>query len=294
MTATERQDSLKAMTWRRFRRHRPALSGLAALSLIVIASFAVPVIVGTDPYATHPEIRRQAPSLAHLFGTDELGRDLLIRILVGGQVSLLVGVAAMVVSITIGTVTGAISGFYGGWIGGLLMRFADLLLSIPQLLILLVLAQVLRSSPVPELSGGALPIVLIVGALSWMGAARLVRGEFLSLRAREFVEAARVAGGTNGRLMWRHILPNAASPIIVAASLRVGNAILAESTLSYLGFGIQPPMPSWGNLLRNAQSQLTIAPWVAVFPGLAIVITVLAINYVGDGLRDALDPRKTF
>jgi peptide/nickel transport system permease protein len=230
-------------------------------------------------------------SFAHLFGTDELGRDLLMRIWVGGRVSLLIGVSAMLISIFIGTIVGAVAGFYGGWIDNLLMRFTDFMLSIPTLFILLLVAQLLRTMNVPEISGGPVPIIVIIGALSWMGAARLVRGQFLSLKAKEFVEAARVAGAKNDRIMWRHILPNAASPIIVAATLRVGNAIITESTLSFLGFGIQPPMPTWGNMLKSAQSQMTTAPWVAIFPGLMIVATVIAINYIGDGLRDALDPR---
>lgn len=288
---TARQDTIRAIVWRRFRQHRPAVAGLAVLGVIVGGSFLAPLVIGVDPYATHIELRRQPPSLEHLFGTDELGRDLLMRIWVGGQVSLLIGVAAMGISITIGTLVGGVAGFYGRWLGNGLMRLADILLSLPQLLVLLLFAQLIRTSDLAGISGGPLPIIFIIGILSWMGAARIVRGEFLSLRAREFVDAARVAGAANGRIMWRHILPNAASPIIVAASLRVGNAILTESTLSFLGFGVQPPMPSWGNLLRNAQSQMTAAPWIAIFPGLAIIVTVLAINYVGDGLRDALDPR---
>ena len=286
-----RQESMAAMTWRRFRKHKPAMFSAAILAIIVIGCVFVPLIFGYDPYNAPVELRRQPPSIAHLFGTDELGRDLLMRIWVGGRVSLIIGVAAMLLSITIGTFVGAVAGFYGGKVDTLLMRFNDFMLSIPQLFILLLVAQLLRTMNLPEISGGPLPIIVIIGALSWMGAARLVRGQFLSLKAKEFVDAARVAGAPNNRIMWRHILPNAASPIIVSATLRVGNAIITESTLSFLGFGVQPPMPTWGNMLKNAQSQMTLAPWIAIFPGLFIFLTVVAINYLGDGLRDALDPR---
>ncbi len=282
---------MRALVWRRFRKHKPAMFSAAVLALIVIGCVFVPLVLGYDPYNAPVELRRQPPALTHLFGTDELGRDLMMRIWVGGRVSLVIGVAAVFIAITIGTLVGAVAGFYGGKIDNVLMRFNDFMLSIPNLFILLIVAQLLRSLNLPEISGGPVPIIVIIGALSWMGAARLVRGQFLSLKAKEFVDAARIAGAKNNRIMWRHILPNAASPIIVSATLRVGNAILTESTLSFLGFGIQPPMPTWGNMLKNAQSQMVIAPWIAIFPGLFIFITVVAINYLGDGLRDALDPR---
>ena len=264
---------------------------LVVLAVIVGGCVLAPLILGYDPYNAPVEIRRQPPSSANLFGTDELGRDLMMRIWVGGRVSLVIGVAAMLISIWIGTLVGAVAGFYGGWIDNGLMRFNDFMLSIPNLFILLLCAQLLRTLNLPEISGGPIPIIVIIGALSWMGAARLVRGQFLSLKAKEFVEAARMSGAQNGRIIWRHILPNAASPIIVAATLRVGSAILTESALSFLGFGIQPPMPTWGNMLKNAQSQMILAPWTAIFPGLMIFVTVVAINYIGYGLRDALDPR---
>ncbi len=286
-----RQESMTTKTWRRFRKHKPAMISASILAIIVIGCVIVPLIFGYDPYNAPVELRRQPPSAVHLFGTDELGRDLLMRIWVGGRVSLIIGVAAMLLSITIGTFVGAVAGFYGGKVDTLLMRFNDLMLSIPQLFLLLLVAQLLRTLNLPEISGGPLPIIIIIGGLSWMGAARLVRGQFLSLRAKEFVDAARVAGAKNSRIMWRHILPNVASPIIVSATLRVGNAIITESTLSFLGFGIQPPLPTWGNMLKNAQSQMVLAPWIAIFPGLFIFVTVIAINYLGDGLRDALDPR---
>jgi peptide/nickel transport system permease protein len=285
------QESMRVMTWRRFQKHKPAMISLVVLGCIIAGCILVPLVLGYDPYNNPVELRQRPPSSAHLLGTDELGRDLLMRIWVGGRVSLVIGVCAMLISILIGTLIGAVAGFYGGLIDNLLMRFTDFMLSIPTLFILLLTAQLLRTMDIPEISGGPLPIIVIVGGLSWMGAARLVRGQFLSLREKEFVDAARVAGAKNSRIMWRHILPNAASPIIVAATLRVGAAIITESTLSFLGMGIQPPMPTWGNMLKNAQSQMILAPWIAIFPGLFIFATVISINYIGDGLRDALDPR---
>jgi len=286
-----RQESMLALTWRRFRKHKPAMVSALVLAIIIAACVFVPVLLGYDMYNAPVELRRQPPSAAHFFGTDELGRDLMMRIWVGGRISLLIGISAMLLSITIGTLVGSLAGYYGGWVDTVLMRFNDFMLAIPHLFILLIVAQLLRSMNMPEISGGPLPIIVIIGALSWMGVARLVRGQFLALKSKEFVDAARMAGAKNQRIIWRHILPNAASPIIVAATLRVANAIITESTLSFLGFGVQPPMPTWGNMLKNAQSQMTIAPWVAIFPGLFIFITVVAINYLGDGLRDALDPR---
>ncbi len=285
------QESMAVMVWRRFRRHKPAMIGLAIVAVIVLGCIFVPFVLGYDPYATHVQIRSQPPSWEHPFGTDELGRDLLMRTWVGGRVSLLIGISSMLISILIGTLLGSSAGFYGGWTDNLLMRFADFLLSIPHLFALLLAAQLVRTMNIPELSGSPIPIVIIIGVLSWMATARMVRGQFLSLKAKEFIDAARVSGAKNSRIMFRHILPNAVSPIIVSATLQIGNAIITESTLSFLGYGVQPPMPSWGNMLKTAQSQMTTAPWLAIFPGVMILLTVMSINYIGDGLRDALDPR---
>lgn len=223
-------------------------------------------------------------------GTDELGRDLLTRILYGARASLSIGILAVLLAVTIGTLIGAVAGFYGRAIDNILMRFTDFMLAFPTLFLLILLTLILRSFNIPELSTGILPIVLVIGLLSWMTVARLVRASFLSLKEKEFVEAARCSGASDLRLIIRHILPNAISPIIVAATLRIASAIITESGLSYLGFGVQPPVPTWGNMLKNAQAQMTYAPWTAIFPGLMIFIAVIAINYVGDGLRDALDP----
>ncbi len=284
------QLSLRALVWRRFLKHKPAVVGLCAISAIAAACLLVPWMTNYDAGKTNVELIRQPPSFAHVFGTDELGRDLATRLWDGGRISILIGLLTMSLAITIGSLIGSIAGFYGGRIDNVLMRFTDFMLSIPQLFILLIFAQLLRSTNNPALSGGPAPIILIIGLLSWPGAARLVRGQYLSLKNKEFVEAARMSGAKNFRIMLRHILPNAASPIIVSATLRVGAAIITESTLSFLGFGVQPPAATWGNMLKNAQSQMTYAPWTAIFPGLAILITVLALNYIGDGLRDALDP----
>ncbi|MBV8583832.1 MAG: ABC transporter permease [Candidatus Eremiobacteraeota bacterium] len=225
----------------------------------------------------------------HILGTDEVGRDLLSRLLFGARISLTVGLSAVLMEVFIGTILGAISGYYGGWIDYAIMRVTDVFLSIPLLPLLLVLtAIVAASSTKASLSFGV--IVLIIGALSWPTVARLVRASFLSLREREFAEAARALGNSDRRIIFRHLLPNAVAPIVVQATLDVAGVIITESTLSFLGLGIQPPTASWGNMLANAQSNLSIAWWAAVFPGLCILVTVLSINYMGDGLRDALAP----
>jgi peptide/nickel transport system permease protein len=284
------QESMRAMVWRRFRKHRLALAGLIVIVTFIVMCIAIPLITNYDPGKTHLDIMREPPTAAHIFGTDELGRDLFVRLWDGGRISILIGVATMLIAITIGTLIGSIAGFYGGNIDNVLMRFTDFMLSIPQLFLLLIFAQLLRSTNNPAISGGPMPIIIIIGVLVWPPVARLVRGQFLSLKAKEFVEAAKMSGTRNFRIILRHILPNAASPIIVAATLRVGAAIITESTLSFLGFGVQPPTATWGNMLKNAQAQMTYAPWTAIFPGLAILFTVLSLNYIGDGLRDALDP----
>jgi peptide/nickel transport system permease protein len=225
----------------------------------------------------------------HWLGSDEIGRDLWARLLFGGRISLTIGLTAVIIEILLGTFVGAIAGYFGGWTDGVLMRITDAFLCIPLLPLLLVLTAIVAAeSTKAALNFGS--IVLIIGFLSWMPVARLVRGSFLSLREKEFCEAARAIGGGNFRIMFRHLLPNAMAPIIVQATLDVANVIILESVLSFLGFGIQPPTASWGNMLANSQENITIAWWAAVYPGLCIFVTVLAINYMGDGLRDALDP----
>ncbi len=269
----------------RFLRHKPAVLSLVVLLLLSLIAVFAPLIA---PYAYDFQDftiigQPQPPSRAHLMGTDQLGRDTFTRVLYGARISLSVGLLSALIAALIGTVVGALAGFFIGWTDSVLMRFTDIVLSIPILPMVILLAGIMR----PSVS----LIVLIIGGLGWMGTARLVRGRFLALRTVEFVEASQALGGTSFRVMFRHILPNALGPIIVATTLAVGGAIMLESALSFLGFGVQPPTPTWGNLLNEAREYLSLAPWLAIFPGLCILITVLAVNFLGDGLRDAFDPK---
>jgi peptide/nickel transport system permease protein len=270
--------------WDRFRHHRPAVAAALALLGLVAASLFGPLVV---PYEAairpDPTAFLAPPSAAHPFGTDEVGRDIVARLIYGGRLSLAVGGLAMAVGITIGTALGALAGFYRGVLDGLVMRLTDVLLSLPQLFVLIVLASVLGPSPTT--------LILAIGGLSWMEVARMVRVSFLSFAEREFVTAARCAGAADARLVVRHILPNIVGLILVAATLGVGRAMLTEAAVSYLGMGIQLPQPSWGNMLLNAQSYFTEAPWAAILPGFLILVAVLAVNTLGNGLRDAFDPR---
>jgi peptide/nickel transport system permease protein len=291
------EQTMTQMVWRSFRRHRPAMIGLAIVTVLALAAIFAPLITPYDPEKTSLDEMLEPPSAQHIMGTDELGRDLLTRILYGGRVSLSIGVMAMALAVTFGAIIGGLAGFYGRWVDNLLMRFTDMMLSFPSLFVLIILALALRDLPIPALQGTAFAsvfsIVLVIAVLAWMQVARLVRASFLSLKEKEFTEASRCVGAKNQRIMVRHLLPNALSPIIVAATFRVATSIITESGLSYLGFGVQPPTPTWGNMLKNAQTLMTRAPWTAIFPGLMIFITVIAINFIGDGLRDALDPYKT-
>jgi peptide/nickel transport system permease protein len=279
-------------TWRKFKRHRLALSGAFVLVVMVLGATFAPWLSHFDPNAI--DVNWLGSPLApaqfgHWLGTDEIGRDLYTRILFGARISLTIAIFAVLIEVLLGTLVGAVAGFYGGRIDGLLMRLTDTFLSIPLLPLLLVLAGIVAATS-SKASLNFVSIVLIIGLLSWMNVARLVRGSFLSLREKEFAEAARAIGSGDARIVIKHLLPNAIAPIVVQATLDVGNVILLESVLSYLGYGIQPPTASWGSMLANAQENITIAPWAAIYPGLAILITVLAINYMGDGLRDAIDP----
>jgi peptide/nickel transport system permease protein len=281
--------------WRRFRRHRLALLSVIILIAIVAAVVLLPFVWRVPINEIDFTARLKGPSFAHPFGTDDLGQDLLARMVYGGRISLAVGFAAMVVAIVVGTIIGAIAGMARGWVGPALMWLTDLFLSLPQLPLLLLVIYLFRDSLKtvfgPE-GGVFILIVLVVGGLRWMPAARLVRAQFLSLREKEFVEAARALGASKVRQVVRHILPNALGPVIVAATVDVAAAIIAESTLSFLGLGFPPDIPSWGRILYDAKDYLDIAPHWAMFPGVAIFLTVLAISFIGDGLRDALDPRK--
>jgi peptide/nickel transport system permease protein len=300
------EQTMAQMVWRAFRRHKPAMGGLITMVVFVLAAIFAPLISPYDPEKTSLLEKENPPCIhllgcpsdqpQHIMGTDELGRDLFTRILYGGRVSLSIGVMAMFLAVIVGTTIGGLAGFYGGWVDNILMRITDMMLAFPQLFILIILAIALRDIPIEALRGtpfaSVLSIVLVIAILAWMQVARLVRASFLSLKEKEFTEAARCLGVPNLRIMMRHLLPSALSPIIVAATFRVATSIITESGLSYLGFGVQPPTPTWGNMLKNAQEQMTRAPWTAIFPGLMIFVTVIAINFIGDGLRDALDPHK--
>lgn len=269
----------------KFMQNKLAVFGLVVLIIIIIAAIFAPLIAQHDPNFQSLRLRLQDPSLQFWIGTDHLGRDLFSRMLYAGRVSLLVGFSAMVGAITIGTVMGSLAGYFGGWVDSVIMRFVDIMISIPSIFLLITVVAVFE----PSLT----LLIAIFAVLSWTGTARLVRGEFLSLKHREYVLAARTMGMSNTRIIFTQILPNAAGPIIVAATLAVGGFILAESVLSFLGLGVQPPTATWGNMLTNAQSiRIMQNHWYyPFFPGLMIFITVLCFNFVGDGLRDALDPK---
>ena len=281
--------------WRRFRRHRLAVLSAGTLIVMVAAILFAPLFWGVAINDIDFAARLEAPSLAHPFGTDDLGQDLLARILYGGRISLSVGFAAMVVAMTVGTMIGAIAGMSRRWIGPALMWLTDLFLSLPALPLLLLVIYLFRDALKAAFGaeGGVfIMIVVVIGGLRWMPVARLVRAQFLSLREKEFVEAARALGASRLRQVLRHILPNALGPVIVAATIDVAAAIIAESTLSFLGLGFPSDIPTWGRILYDAKDYLDIAPYWALFPGGAIFLTVLSINFIGDGLRDALDPRR--
>ncbi|MFN3744434.1 MAG: ABC transporter permease [Hyphomicrobiaceae bacterium] len=281
--------------WRRFRRHRLAVLSAFVLGLMVLAILIGPLFWRVPINHIDFAATLEGPSWKHPFGTDDLGQDLLARMLYGGRISLAVGLAAMFVAIVVGTIIGAIAGMSRGWVGTALMWLTDLFLSLPQLPLLLLVIYLFRDTLKetfgPE-GGIFILIVIVIGGLRWMPVARLVRAQFLSLREKEFVEAARALGASKVRQVVRHILPNALGPVIVAGTIDVAAAIIAESTLSFLGLGFPPDIPTWGRLLFDAKDNLDFAPHWALFPGAAIFLTVLTINFIGDGLRDALDPRR--
>ena len=288
-------ESLTVEAWRRFRRHRLATFGAAMLGIMVLAVLFGPFVYRVPINEIDFKAKLKTPSWTHPMGTDDLGQDVLARMLYGGRISLAVGVAAMLIAITVGTAVGALSGQAGGAVDHTLMRVTDLFLALPQLPLLLLIIYLFRDALKKVLgpeAGVFVMIVVVIGGLRWMPVARLVRAQFLSLREKEFVEAARSLGAPPLRQVIRHILPNALGPVIVAGSLDVAAAILAESTLSFLGLGFPPDIPTWGRILFDAKDNLDFAPHWAIFPGTAIFLTVLSINYLGDGLRDALDPRK--
>lgn len=269
--------------WHRFKRNKLAVAGGVMVLLLFFVALFAPFISPYDPNEIDRFHILEPPSRSHPLGTDDLGRDVLSRMIYGSRISLAVGFVAVGIATVIGILFGAMSGYHGGWIDRIIMRFVDIMLSIPTFF--LILAVIAFIGP------GIWNIMIVIGLTSWMGVARLVRAEFLSLKEREFVLAARALGASNTRIIFSHIMPNSMAPVFVSAVLGIAAAILVESALSFLGIGVQPPTPSWGNILTLGKDNIEIAWWLSVFPGLAILFTVLAYNLVGEGLRDALDPR---
>ncbi len=276
-------ESQKKTFWHYFKKRRMAVGGLTLILItFLIAGFAS-FLAPYDPGKTEVSMKLKAPSFQHLLGTDQLGRDIFSRMLYGSRISLSVGFVAVGISIFIGVLVGALAGYYGRWIDSLLMRFVDTMLCFPSFFLILAVVALLGPS--------IFNIMVVIGVTSWMGTSRFVRAEFLSLRERDFTQAARALGVKDSRIIFRHILPNALAPVFVTATLKVASAILIEAGLSFLGFGVQPPAPSWGNILTEGRTYIFDAWWLTVFPGLAILIIVLSFNLLGEGLRDALDPR---
>jgi len=284
--AAKRDEGYWRRAWKRFCRNRLALVSLGILLLLVVLAILAPFITPYEPNAISlaPDSLLQSPSRDHFFGTDELGRDAFTRALYGMRISIAVGFIAAAVAVVIGVAVGATAGMVGGWVDAVLMRFVDVLLSVPLFFLLMIGQTVLPKS--------IFTIMIIIGVISWMDVSRLARGEFLHLRSMEFTSAARMIGASPWRIAWRHLLPNASGPIIVAGTLRIAEAILVESTLSFIGLGIQPPHASLGSMLQKGLTRLLDAPWLVWFPGILIALTVLAFNFVGDGIRDALDSRQ--
>ena len=283
---------LVSNVWKRFRRHRGAIAGAIVLGIIVAMSFFA-FLSPYDPLKSNVIDRFQPPSVSHPMGTDALGRDLFTRILYGGRISLAVGVIAVSISLLIGIPMGALSGYYGGRTESVLMRITDAFLSLPPFLVLILLSAILREQGLPFLQrNNVLTIAFVIGILSWMTFSRLVRAAFLTLREMDYVSASRALGSSDRRIILGHILPNGIGVVIVEATLQLGYAIILEAGLSFLGFGIQQPTPSWGNLINSAQDHFIKYPWLAFFPGLIIFLTIISVNYIGDGLRDAFDPYK--
>jgi peptide/nickel transport system permease protein len=275
-----------SIVWRQFQRNPLAVAGVVIILALYLVAFLCPFIAPYDPIDQGDRVRERLlpPSVEHLLGTDRFARDVFSRVVYGSRISLLVGFLSVGIAVTIGTLVGAMAGFYGGWIESLIMRFVDMMLSFPVLILIITVIALWREQSIWI-------IITVIGLMSWMGVARLVRGQFLVLKEREFFQAARALGAGDTRLIFRHLLPNSLTPIIISATLRVGNTILLEAALSYLGLGVQPPTASWGNIVYDTKGNLFTEWWMPLSAGLAIVITVVGYNLLGDGLRDALDPR---
>lgn len=278
-----REETYVRMVWRRFKRHKPAVISLYVLLFLYALAIFAPILSTHDYRAVNPENRLAPPSAEHWFGTDDIGRDLFSRVLWGARISLSVGFVSAGFSVIIGTIVGATAGYFGGRIDDFLMRLTEVVMAFPTFFLLITVVSIFPRS--------IFNIMLVIGVTSWTGLARLVRAQFLTLKEQDFAEAARALGANHGRIIFRHILPNAVAPIIVNTSLAISGAILTESGLSFLGLGVTEPDPSWGNILNRGRGFIRHAPWMIMVPGLFIFITIMAFNFVGDGLRDALDPR---
>lgn len=301
------------LAWRRFRKHRMAMFGsvlwiglilyVGLGGLIFARGLCAPLgkVVTGEAYANCNDtgIKLRPPMPGHPFGTDTIGQDILARTIYGGQISISIGLLAAAVAVVVGTLVGSVAAYYGGWVDSLLMRFTEAMLNIPSLFLLIVAAKFLGGK-IPEVdllgrtfSGSVIVIIVIIGLTSWMVLARIVRANILTLKEQDFIAALRCLGASNARIIFVHLLPNTLAPVIVATTLGVANAILSEAYVSFLGLGVQPPTASWGNMLENSYRYLESAPWMWIFPGLLVLTTVLSINFIGDGLRDALDPRSS-
>ena len=278
-----KEENLRRLFWRRFRKNLLAMAGAFIVILLFIVALLAPYLSPYDPGGIDIKIVLQEPTAEHPFGTDALGRDVLSRMIWGSRISLLVGFVAVGIASLIGIFLGALAGYYGHWVDNLIMRFVDIMLCFPTFFLILAVVAFLEPS--------IWNIMIIIGITGWMGVARLVRAEFLSLKERDFAVAEKALGARDFRIIFRHILPNAMAPILVSATLGVAGAILTESALSFLGIGVQPPTPSWGNILTAGKDNIEIAWWLSLYPGLAILITVLGYNLLGEGIRDAIDPR---
>jgi len=278
--------------WRRLRKNKLAVGGLVVIALLTLIAIFAPLLA---PYSyrdvVHSGHTNAGPGQAGLLGADNLGRDVLSRLLYGARISLSVGLVVQIVVVGIGVPLGALAGYFGGWIDTLISRFIDILYAFPNLLLIVLLSAALRESPIKQWLGGLFIIFIAIGLSSWVGDARLMRGQIISLKSREYVEAARALGATTGRILWKHLIPNALGPILVSVTFGIPGAIFFEAALSYLGIGVIPPTPSWGAMINDGQQAIFYAPTQVIFPGLAIALTMLSFTFIGDGLRDALDPR---
>ncbi|MCC7358239.1 MAG: ABC transporter permease [Anaerolineales bacterium] len=291
---TPQEESQWLLVARRFLRHKLAVAGLVLIVIFVLAAILAPVLAPYDPYKQNLGPQFADPTSQHLLGLDDLGRDVFSRLLYAARLSLFITLTVNLISETVGVVVGAVSGYYGGWVDSLIQRFVEFMLTLPTLPLLLFFSAMLRGLNIPGLPrewSSAIIISFVLIVFGWMGSTRLVRGMVLSLREQDFAQACKALGMSDWQIITRHMIPNSMAPVIVDLTLGLGGVIVLEAALSFLGFGIQPPVPTWGNMLQNVQDRMWQQPWLAFYPGLCIFLTSLAFNYVGDGLRDALDPR---